>query len=153
MPPTLEENLRRARPYLERFAASVQGHFIGGRVCAGESGETFPNHCPADGALINRVAAGSVADIDAACAAAREAFPGWAAVSGERRAELLHGIADAIEARADEIALVESMDTGQALRFTAKAAARAAVNFRFFADRAPDARRGESLPAPEPARR
>ena len=134
---------------MERFAAGVQGHFVGGRVCAGESGETFSNHCPVDGALINRVAAGSAADIDAACAAARDAFPGWAAVSGERRAGLLHGIADAIEARAEEIALVESLDTGQALRFTSRAAARAAVNFRFFADRAPDARRGVSLPAAE----
>ena len=109
---------------MERFASGVQSHFIGGSDCAGESGKTFLNHCPADGTLINRVAAGSGADVDAACAAARDAFPGWAAVSGERRAALLHGIADAIEARADEIALVESMDTGQALRFTAKAAAR-----------------------------
>ena len=145
----LEDNLRRARSYLERFAAGVQGHFIAGKACAGDSGDTFDNHCPADGALINRVAAGNEADIDAACVAAREAFPGWAAVSGERRAALLRSIADAIEARADEIALVESMDTGQALRFTAKAAMRAAVNFRFFADRAPNARRGESLPAGE----
>ena len=134
---------------MRRLSAGVQGHFIGGKACAGESGETFANHCPADGALINRVAAGSEADVDAACVAAREAFPGWAAVPGERRATLLHGIADAIEARADEIALVESMDTGQALRFTAKAAMRAAANFRFFADRAPDARRGVSLPAGE----
>ena len=134
---------------MERFAAGVQGHFIGGKFCAGESGETFANHCPADGELINRVAAGSEADVDAACASARAAFPGWAAVSGERRAALLHGIADAIEARADEIALVESMDTGQALRFTGRAAMRAAANFRFFADRAPDARRGVSLPAAE----
>lgn len=149
MRPTLEENLRRARSYTERFSADVLGHFIGGQACAGLSGETFSNHCPADGALINRVAAGSEADVAAACAAARDAFPGWAAVSGERRAELLHGIADAIEARADEIALLESMDTGQALRFTARAAVRAAVNFRFFADRAPDARRGASLPAAE----
>ena len=149
MPPTLEENLRRARPYMERFSAGVQGHFIGSRICAGESGKAFSNHCPADGSLINRVAAGSAADVDAACIAARDAFPGWAAISGERRAGLLNGIADAIEARADEIALVESLDTGQALRFTAKAATRAAVNFRFFADRAPDARRGVSLPAGE----
>ena len=149
MPPTLEENLKRARSCMERFAADVQGHFIAGQACAGESGKTFPNHCPVDGALINRVAAGNEADVDAACSAARDSFPGWAAVSGERRAELLRGIADAIEARADEIALVESMDTGQVLRFTARAAVRAAVNFRFFADRAPDARRGVSLPAAE----
>ncbi|MCY3988846.1 MAG: 5-carboxymethyl-2-hydroxymuconate semialdehyde dehydrogenase, partial [Gammaproteobacteria bacterium] len=76
MPPNLEENLRRARPYMERFSTGVQGHFIGGRICAGESGKTFSNHCPADGALINRVAAGSAADVDVACVAARDAFPG-----------------------------------------------------------------------------
>ena len=149
MSTAFEDNASRACSYLERFAAGTLGHFIGGKACAGDSGETFPNHCPADGSLINRVAAGNEADIDAACAAAREAFAGWAAVPGEQRGALLHGIADAIEARADEIALVESMDTGQALRFTASAAVRAATNFRFFADRAPDARRGRSLPARE----
>lgn len=137
----------RARSHLERFGVGVQGHFIGGKARAGISGESFPNHCPADGSLLNQVAAGDEKDIDAACSAASEAFPGWAATSGERRAALLKGIADAIEARTDEIALVESMDTGQAIRFTAKAAIRAAQNFRFFADRAPEARRGVSLPA------
>ena len=149
MTTTLDDNLKRARACLQRFGADTQGHFIGGRHYAGASGETFANHCPADGSLINEVAAGNEADIDAACVAAREAFPGWAAISGKHRAELLSGIAAAIEARADEIALVESMDTGQAIRFTAKAAMRAARNFRFFADRAPDARSGVSLPTGE----
>ena len=146
MATTFDDNLKRARACLQRFGADTQGHFIGGEHRAGASGETFSNHCPADGSLINEVSAGSGADIDAACVAAREAFPGWAAISGQHRAELLHGIADAIEARADEIALVESMDTGQAIRFTGKAAMRAARNFRFFADRAPGARSGVSLP-------
>ena len=50
-------------------------------------------------------------------------------------------------ARADEIALIESYDTGQALRFMSKAAIRGAENFRFFADMAPAARDGRSLPA------
>ena len=48
-------------------------------------------------------------------------------------------------ARAEEIAFVECMDTGQALRFMSKAALRGAANFRFFADRAPEARDGRSL--------
>jgi 5-carboxymethyl-2-hydroxymuconic-semialdehyde dehydrogenase len=65
---------------------------------------------------------------------------------GAERRRLLHRIADAIEARADEIALVECMDTGQAWRFMSKAALRGAENFRFFADRAPDAANGLSLP-------
>ena len=64
---------------------------------------------------------------------------------GEARKKLLHKIADAIEARAEEIAFVECMDTGQALKFMAKAALRGAENFRFFADRAPEARDGETL--------
>ncbi len=149
MTTAFEDNVKRARSYLARFCDGAQGHFIGGKACAGLSGETFANHCPADASLINHVAAGDQADIDAACAAASEAFAGWAAVPGDRRAALLNGIADAIEARADAIALVESMDTGQAIRFTAKAAMRAAHNFRFFAGRAPDARRGVSLPAGE----
>ena len=58
-------------------------------------------------------------------------------------------IADAIEANAREIALIESYDTGQALRFMSKAAVRGAENFRFFADMAPNARDGLSLPAEE----
>ncbi|RUZ92033.1 aldehyde dehydrogenase family protein, partial [Mesorhizobium sp. M7A.F.Ca.US.001.02.1.1] len=67
------------------------------------------------------------------------------AMAGEARKKLLHKIADAIEARAEEIAFVECMDTGQALKFMAKAALRGAENFRFFADRAPEARDGETL--------
>ena len=63
-------------------------------------------------------------------------------MAGEARKKLLHKIADAIVARAEEIAFVECMDTGQALTFMAKAALRGAENFRFFADRAPEARDG-----------
>ncbi len=149
MTPVLTENLDRARSHLQRFARSAQGHFIDGDSREGLSGDTFANHSPADGSFINHVAAGGEADIDAACRAARAAFPRWAALSGERRAALLHGIADAIEERAGEIALVESMDTGQALRFTDKAALRGARNFRFFAERAPNAGAGTTLPAGE----
>jgi len=48
--------------------------------------------------------------------------------------------------RAEEIAFCESWDTGQAIRFMSKAALRGAENFRFFADQAPHARDGQSLP-------
>jgi 5-carboxymethyl-2-hydroxymuconic-semialdehyde dehydrogenase len=61
----------------------------------------------------------------------------------------LHRVADAIEARGDEIALVESVDTGQAIRFMKAAAIRGAENFRFFADRASEAGNGLALPAAE----
>jgi len=63
------------------------------------------------------------------------------------RKKILHKIADAIVARADEIALCESWDTGQPLRFMSKAAIRGAENFRYFADMATKARDGQSLPS------
>jgi len=142
---SLEAQVARAERHLERFRGEVLGHFIGGRAVAG-AGEAFENLSPVDGASLGRVASGTPAEVAAACEAARDAFPAWRRVDGTERRRLLHRIADAIEARADEIALVECMDTGQAWRFMSKAALRGAENFRFFADRAPDAANGLSLP-------
>ena len=144
---TFESNLAQAEKHLARYRGGVLGHFIGGEAVPGASGETFANNTPIDGSLINRVAAGATEDVDQAANAAWDAFAGWAAWPGEKRRRLLHRIADAIEERAEEIALVESWDTGQPLRFMSKAAVRGAENFRFFADRAPEAANGLSLPA------
>jgi 5-carboxymethyl-2-hydroxymuconic-semialdehyde dehydrogenase len=91
------------------------------------------------------VARGGAREIDLAAGAARAAFPAWRDLDGAKRRAILHAVADAIEARAEEIAFVECMDTGQALRFMSKAALRGAENFRFFADKAPEARDGHSL--------
>lgn len=140
-------NLAKARQYLKHFGYSTLGHFIDGEGVAGDSGAAFENRTPIDNSPINTVAAGGVDDIDRAARSACAAFPGWRSVSGARRRALLHAIADAIEARAEEIALVESFDTGQPLRFMSKAAIRGAENFRYFADQAPQANNGLSLPA------
>ena len=88
---------------------------------------------------IAKVARGGAADIDRAAKAAKKAFrPAGRQPPATSAAQLLHKIADAIVARADEIAFVECMDTGQPIRYMAKAALRGAENFRFFADRAPE---------------
>ncbi|MDX1482193.1 MAG: aldehyde dehydrogenase family protein, partial [Woeseiaceae bacterium] len=144
-----ERNRNDAENLLARFREKRLGHFIDGRHDEGRSGAHFESTAPADNSVIGSVAAGSAEDIDAACRAAEAAFRDWADVPGAERRKLLHRIADAIEDRAREIALVESSDSGQAIRFMAKAAVRGAANFRFFADRAPDARDGLSLPATE----
>ena len=144
---SLESNLARATQYLARFRDRPLPHFIAGRPFAASSGETFDNRTPIDDSVLGRVAAGDARDIDAAAQAADVAFSSWREMPGKERAALLHRIAAAIEARAEEIALVESMDTGQPIRFMSQAAARAAENFRYFADRAPDARNGLALPA------
>ena len=145
----LQENIKAADALLARFRQQTLPHFINGQPRAGSSGRHFDNLTPIDNSVIGTVAAGNAEDIDRACAAAQAAFPAWRDMAGDARKALLHRIADGIEARARDIALVESVDCGQALRFMSKAAVRGAENFRFFADRAPGARDGQSLPAEE----
>jgi 5-carboxymethyl-2-hydroxymuconic-semialdehyde dehydrogenase len=147
MTEALISNLEKARRCLAPYAAMPLAHFIAGAPFPGSSGASFDNCSPADNSLLGQVAAGDAADVDAAATAAAAAFPDWRALAGSERRRLLHAVADAIEARAEEIALVESMDTGQPIRFMAAAAKRGAENFRFFADRAPGARDGLSLPS------
>jgi 5-carboxymethyl-2-hydroxymuconic-semialdehyde dehydrogenase len=146
---SFEGNLAKAEQYLARFRIGGVLHFIDGAPRAAASGRTFETRTPIDETLLAAVAAGDAADIDAAANAAQRAFPAWRAMPGSERRDLLHAIADAIEARAEEIALLESLDTGQAIRFMSVAAKRGAENFRFFADKAPEAERGLSLPARE----
>ncbi|TIQ34635.1 MAG: 5-carboxymethyl-2-hydroxymuconate semialdehyde dehydrogenase [Mesorhizobium sp.] len=144
----LDDNLRKAEAYLERFRKDGVLNQIAGEAVPSADGSTYETISPIDLKPIAKVARGKVADIDRAAKAAKAAFRDWAAISGEARKKLMHKIADAIVARAEEIALVECMDTGQSLKFMAKAALRGAENFRFYADRAPEARDGRSLRAP-----
>lgn len=143
---TLARNIDKASGYLARFKDGVLNRIAGEDVAAVDS-STFETLSPVDLKPLASVARGGAADIDRAARAAKAAFPGWAAMPGDVRKALLHKVADAIEARAEEIAFVECMDTGQSIRFMAKAALRGAENFRFFADRAPEARDGKSLRA------
>ncbi|ANM12981.1 MULTISPECIES: 5-carboxymethyl-2-hydroxymuconate semialdehyde dehydrogenase [unclassified Rhizobium] len=145
--PTLQENIAKAETYLARFKERGVLNRIGGEDVRGGDGATFETLSPVDLKPLATVARGTTADIDRAARAAKSAFGEWAAMPGDARKKLLHKIADAIVARAEEIAFVECMDTGQSLKFMAKAALRGAENFRFFADRAPEARDGKALRA------
>jgi 5-carboxymethyl-2-hydroxymuconic-semialdehyde dehydrogenase len=142
-------NVAKAEQFLARFARDGVRHFIDGAPQPAASGRTFATRSPIDDRVLAEVAAGDAADVAAAASAAQRAFPAWREVPGEKRRALLHAIADAIEARGEEIALLESLDTGQPIRFMSAAAKRGAENFRFFADKAPEAERGLSLPARE----
>lgn len=142
---TLEDNLARAQGYLQQFKDQTILHRIGGQDVAASDGQTFESLSPVDLSVLASVAQGTAEDIDAACHSAKGAFPAWAATAGNERRTILHAIADGIVARKEEIAFLECLDTGQSLRFMSKAALRAADNFRFFADRAPSARDGQSL--------
>ena len=140
----LTGNLRKAAQYLARFRSLPVAHCIAGEAVS--SSGTFENLDPNDNSVLCKVASGGVAEIDRAARAAEEAFQVWKTVPGEKRRGLLHKIADKIEARAEEIALVESVDSGQAIRYMSKAALRGAENFRFYADKAPGASDGLSMP-------
>ncbi len=143
---SLNENLDRLNGYLARYKDSGILNLIDGQTLKGSSGQVFDTHSPVDESFIASVARGTVDDIDAAAKAAKRAFRDWTNTSGAKRREILHAVADLIVERAEEIAFCESWDTGQALRFMSKAALRGAENFRFFADQAPNARNGQSLP-------
>jgi 5-carboxymethyl-2-hydroxymuconic-semialdehyde dehydrogenase len=108
-------------------------HWIGGERVA--SAETFPDHSPIDGSLLGEIARGGAAEAHAAVAAAREAFPAWAATPRAERARLLHAVADGVEKRLEELAIVETTDNGALLRAHRRGVMpRVAHNFRFFAD-------------------
>ena len=135
-----------ARVHLDGPRGAGLDHFIDGRGHAPVDADTFEITSPIDGSVLTTAVEGTDADVDLAAQAAQTAFEEWRWMPGARRKQLLHAIADLIEERADEIASIETLDTGQPIRFMSKAAARGADNFRFFADRAPSARDGASLP-------
>lgn len=142
---TLDDNITRARDYLQRFRERGVMNHINGESVPAESGETFETLSPVDLKPLAQVARGRASDIDRAAKAAQDAFKTWSKTPGKERRRILIKVAEAIEARAEEIAFTECMDTGQALRFMSKAAIRGAANFRFFADKAPDAEDGLAL--------
>jgi 5-carboxymethyl-2-hydroxymuconic-semialdehyde dehydrogenase len=108
-------------------------HWIGGVRVASES--TFTDLSPIDEQPIAEVSAGAAEEVNAAVQAAQHAFPGWAAMPRSERAELLRNVADGIDARAEELARVETRDNGSLLRSHRRSVMpRVGMNFRFFAD-------------------
>jgi 5-carboxymethyl-2-hydroxymuconic-semialdehyde dehydrogenase len=142
-------NQERAAPLLKKLTADGIGNIIDGQIVPSSSGEVFETTSPIDGTVLAQVARGTKEDIDSAAKAAHRAFKEWRDMAPTARKKLLHRVADAIEDNADDIAVLECIDTGQAHRFMAKAAIRGAENFRFYADKCLEARDGQNMPADE----
>jgi acyl-CoA reductase-like NAD-dependent aldehyde dehydrogenase len=107
--------------------------FIGGEFVDGLEGRTFEVTSPHDGARIADVAEARPADVDRAVSAARSAFPAWRATPASERGRLLLRLADAVEAHADELARLESTDTGHPIRDSSRLdVPRTAATFRYF---------------------
>jgi aldehyde dehydrogenase (NAD+) len=107
--------------------------FINGEFVDGLAGSTVDVIDPHDGSVLAQVAEARVEDVDRAVAAARDVFPAWASTPATERGRLLLKLADAIEANAEELAELESRDTGHPLRDSQMLdVPRTAVAFRYF---------------------
>ena len=108
-------------------------HLIGGKPVAGN--ETFETVNPATQEVLAHVAAGGEAEVNAAVAAAKEAFPKWAATPAPHRARLMRKLGELIAANVPQLARTETDDCGQPIAQTGKQLVpRAADNFTYFAE-------------------
>ena len=120
--------------------------FIDGRFVDAESGETLATLNPHDNSTIADVALAGKADVDKAVAAAQRAFPAWSRMAAADRGRILLKLADLIEANAEELARLESLDTGHPVRDSrALDVPRTAACFRYFGGMA-DKFQGETIP-------
>jgi acyl-CoA reductase-like NAD-dependent aldehyde dehydrogenase len=110
-------------------------HYIGGRRIA--SPETFERTCPIDQRALGRVSEGQAEHVEAAIAAAQQAFPAWSALSVAQRKPYLDRFAAEIGKRADALCIVESNDAGVLLsRMRHGVVPRAMLNITYFAEHA-----------------
>ncbi|MFE7983254.1 gamma-aminobutyraldehyde dehydrogenase [Streptomyces cellulosae] len=103
-------------PAAERFADGAQ--FIAGRPAKGTSGHTHSVVDPATGDEVYTYDLAGADDVDAAVAAAREAFPAWAAATPGERSDALHRFAAVVAERAEDFARAESLQCGKPLKLT-----------------------------------
>jgi len=94
------------------------GNFIGGKFVDPVEGRYFDNPSPITGAKLCEIARSSAADIELALDAAHKAKDAWGRTPAAERARLLSKIADRMEAKAELLALVESLDNGKPIRET-----------------------------------
>ena len=108
-------------------------HLINGKSVAGR--DYFETVNPATQEVLAEVAAGGETEVEQAVAAAKEAFPKWAAMPAPQRAKLIRKLGDLIAANVPEIAQLETNDAGQVIAQTGKQLIpRAADNFYYFAE-------------------
>ncbi|MCH4561573.1 betaine-aldehyde dehydrogenase [Halomonas sp. EGI 63088] len=97
----------------------TQTLYIDGRRVDATSGETFPVVNPFDGSLLANVQQASPADLDAAVDAARRGQRAWAAMTGMQRARILNRAVGLLRERNDELAELETRNTGKPISETA----------------------------------
>ncbi len=108
-------------------------HLIDGKPVA--SADYFETVNPATQQVLAEVASGGAAEIDAAVAAAKAAFPAWASLPAPQRAALIRRLGELIAGNVPGLAQTETNDTGQVIAQTGRQLVpRAADNFSYFAE-------------------
>ncbi|MGR2663849.1 5-carboxymethyl-2-hydroxymuconate semialdehyde dehydrogenase [Chromobacterium haemolyticum] len=108
-------------------------HWINGREVASQ--DSFVNYNPATGEALGEVAAGGAEEINLAVAAAKAAFPKWAATPAKERARLMRKLGELIQREVPRLAELETLDTGLPIHQTRNVLIpRASHNFDFFAE-------------------
>src|SRR5688572_33286088 len=109
-------------------------NFINGQFSPPASGAFFDDIGPATGDVIAQIPDSDARDVDAAVRAATAAFPGWSRTPVAVRSKLLIRLADLIEKNLEELARLESHDSGKTISLARRMdIPRAVANFRFFA--------------------
>ncbi|MFF4762195.1 gamma-aminobutyraldehyde dehydrogenase [Streptomyces sp. NPDC001292] len=103
-------------PAQDRFADGAQ--YVAGRLTKGTSGRSHAVVDPATGEEVYTYELAGPEDVDAAVAAAREAFPGWAGATPGDRSDALHRFAAVLADRAEDFARAESLQCGKPLKLT-----------------------------------
>jgi len=136
--------------FARKYLSGSKQLFIDGAFAAAQSGKVFPVFNPATGDVLAHVAEGDAADIDRAVAAARRAFESgpWPSMSPSERSRLIYRLADKLEERLEDFALLESLDNGKPLAVARVADVPMSVdNLRYMAGWATKIV-GESIPIP-----
>jgi aldehyde dehydrogenase (NAD+) len=108
--------------------------FINGKFVDSIDGGRIPVVNPHDGSALCEISEAGTKDIDLAVEAARKAFPAWKKMLAYDRGRLIYKLADAIEADAEYLSLLETLDTGHPIRDTRNLdVPRTVATFRYMA--------------------
>ncbi len=119
---------------MDEEVVTILSNYIRGRFVEHAGSEWMDVVEPATGVVFAKLPLSDSQDVGAAVEAAREAQPGWASLEIKERADWLDAIADSLEASFEEIAELESRDTGKPISLARNVDAnRSVANFRFFA--------------------
>ncbi len=109
-----------SKPFYDQSSTlDKQQSYVNGAYLANQSGDTFDTRYPGDGHVICQIETAGQAEIDAAVAAAKNSFAAWAATPAAERGDIIRRAAALLRERNQELAELETLDTGKAIGETA----------------------------------